>query len=77
MTQRQQVRMHTTIREALQSYTYVPGKPADREEAQMLHRIAVRAVALAEEYGEVLTHKDALQRVRCNLRDVRAMGVKS
>ena len=82
MTQREQVRMHVdeferNLKDALQAYTYTPARRADREEAQMLSRLADKAVALAAEHGEVLTRREAIARARCNLRDVRVMaGVK-
>ena len=48
--------------------------PADPLEAEMLARLATKAVALAEEHGVVLTHREALQRVRVNLAHVMAMA---
>ena len=74
MTQREQIRMHSTVRDSLQAYSYTPARRADRDEAQMLSRLADKAVALAREHGEVLTRREAIQRVRGNLRDVKAMA---
>ena len=48
--------------------------PADPSEARMLARLSRKAQALAEEHGVVLTHREALQRVRGNLAHVMAMA---
>ena len=53
------------------SFLSAPAKRADRDEARMLHRLAAKAVALAAEYGETLTWRDAIKRSRENLAYVR------
>ena len=64
-----------------QLYTHTrvlaPEKRADREEAQMISRLADKAVALAREHGEVLTHKQALSRARENYTFVKIMAMNS
>lgn len=67
MTQAQMYR-HTRILAA-------PAKRATPDEAQVLHRLAAKAVALAAEYGETLTFAEGLQRARENMAEVRTMAL--
>lgn len=53
-----------------------PPRRATPDEAQMLARLAAKAVALAAEYGETLTFKEGLQRARENMADVRRKAVE-
>lgn len=52
-----------------------PARRATPDEAVMLHRLAAKAVALAAEYGETLTWRDAIKRSRENLADVRSRAM--
>ena len=47
--------------------------PADPEEAQMLSRLATRAVEEAKAFGIHIDHKEGLRRARENLAFVKAM----
>ena len=49
-------------------------KRSNPEEARMISRLADKAQALAEEYGETLDRKAALARARENLAYVKAMA---
>ena len=51
-----------------------PRTPATRHEARAISRLATKAQALAGEYGEVLTRREALRRARTNLDYVKAMA---
>ena len=47
---------------------------ATPHEARAISRLATKAQALAGEYGEVLTRREALRRARTNLDYVKAMA---
>ena len=74
MTQRENYRVQNVLADVAKAYTYTPGRPADPAEARMLDRLSRKAVVLAQEYGVVLTHREALRRVRVNLAHVMAMA---
>lgn len=44
-----------------------PSQRATPDEALVIDRLATKAVALAQEHGEVLTRRDAIIRARANL----------
>lgn len=59
------------LRHLAKTAPYATRRPATRGDAQMIHRLAVKAQMLAAEYGEDLTWREAIIRARHNLVFVR------